>query len=558
MNNSCYEINKIGKQFFKKIIQLYKTNEYDYIILTTRRCFCLFFALYTDTNFINTFDEQENNILSQIVERIISSQRIKIVGDLFNNKSILLLDDVMIHGHAVYRLHKIINSFSPEKIDTLVAIRNIEIPDFYFNSVGKKYLCIKEMLSPDWRKLSNAIVKYLHFRGQCYTSYIYGIKTENAKLYNSQGLNEIAIDFKKLETYSEFENYPVYYSYNFNVQYKFIQSIIIRKYELPNDSNYCIIVPYIQLADFKTKELDNIWEELISKIKNKEHALIDIKSSEDKYKALTAICGICLYKHLFGDIALYDNIIDKSFVPNFLRIVAENFQLQDVFSFIEKHFYETKNSLSDSLMEISFSKSLAQVIKNKTDIYDFFKTYFYIVTREEDQAYQKNEDTYDYLKPIFASNFNFLLNTNFDNLNKNEVNAILMFLADIGVLSYIAVKNKSNKIGTCIKTGEQSYHMFINIANHSYKAAYIILNYISKIKSDTDKNNFISKLKSQLSESNINFEEQKRLIFLIDNPPIDLAESYFGALDEKEASTNAYSEKISDQVLFETLELLKF
>lgn len=557
MNNNYSEIYKTGKLFFKKIMFLYKSNEYDYVILTTRRCFCLFFALYNDVKFIEKFDPKEKEMLSKIVESIISSQKIKIVGNLFNNKKVLLLDDVMIHGHAVYRIYKSINSYNPQKIDTLVAIRNIEIPDFYFNSVGEKYYSVEEMLSADWRKLSNSIVKYLHFRGQCYTSYIYGIKTKQSKLNDIQSLSEIKIDFKELETYSEFGQYPVYYSWDLYTQFNFIQSALIRKYQLPDDNENCLIVPYIQLSDFETIKLDIIWNELMESIAEKACELSYIKTTEDKYKALTAICSICLYKKLFGSVETYNNIIDKSFVPDFLKIIAENFNIKEVFSIIEKHFNVTENSLPKTLMKVSFTTALENSFEDNSDIYNFLKTYFYIVTRDEDKAYQEHTDYYDYLKPIFASDFNYLLNNNFDNINKNIVCAILMFLADIGVLSYISVADKVGRVGSCIKTGEQSYHLFINIAKHSYKAVYVVLSHISRIKNNEDKNEFITEFKRKLQSSKISFLDQQRILFLINYPPIDLSESYFGVLDEKEASIGKSVKEKTNEVLFETLELLK-
>lgn len=542
VNNSFKEIYRLGGEFFEKIIRLYDDNHYDYFVLTTRRCFCLFFALLKDVNFYNLLIQSHSEeTIKKIVKKTVSSQGINILGEELKDKKILLLDDVMIHGHAVYNLYKNVNNYEPKCLDTLVIIRNIETPDFYYKATNKEYFYIERLMSSEWRDISNQVVKYLHNQGQCYTSYIYGIKTETNFFENivsgNKYLNEISLDFEELETYPEYNTdcYPQYYSVEEYSSCVFIENIMIRKYCIEDDKKNCMVVPYVQLKALHSETLVDIWETICTVIGEQFNK---IKTLEDKYKALNAICSICLYKKYFNSISSYENEIDRSFIPYFLEIVYNNFDLDYIFGIINEKYVATEFDSGNTLMEKSFVKAQKEFFTNETEskakMVDFLSIYFYLVTEEEEFLYQNEIEDEENTKPIFSTQFNKMLKeTDFSEPSEEFTNAVIMYFVDIGLLSYVVKCNENGLIGSCIKTGEQSYHLFTKIAKDAYKAVYVILNYTLKLDAFSEKNMFEKRFKKELNNSSIEESIKKSINFFMNNPPVKLHESYFGVLKER-------------------------
>lgn len=569
MNKKFDEIYKLAIDFFCKIIELYRTNIYDYLILTTRRCFCLFFALLNDKVFDqllkNHLPNDDYEILNEIVKKTISSQNVEISGDKLIQKKILLLDDVMIHGHALYNLYKKVEEKEPEKLDTLVLIRNIEWPDFYLFKTNKSYDSIKKLTSSEWRKISNQIIKYIHYQGQSYTSYIYGIETENKiiedVILKKDQIHEIKIDLKNLETYPEYEddNYPRYYSVK-DFNYTFIDSIIIRRYETPTKQNKSIIVPYVQLKNMSVETLEKIWNTICEQNIN-DSALCDIVSIKERYKVLSAICGVYLYKYLFGEITNFNNIIDKSFKPNFLKTIT-GLGLDNIFSIIDSCFDEVEPKYNKVLMEdyfqIAEDKYFGDSETEKNKISDFLNIYFYLVTEKEDSIYQSDPETQNCVNPIFYSRFYSLLKKN-ENISVDDIytNAILIYLSDIGLISYVIEEN-FNYVGTAIKTGEQSYHLFKKIAGDAYKAVYVLLNYINKIDTVSNRKVFIDIISKNLEkEPSLTQDAKARIRFFINNPPTKIRESYFGILEECNKCNDAIQIETTNRILKSIIKVME-
>lgn len=555
MNNNFNKIYELGGEFFNKIIELYRKNAYDYLILTTRRCFCLFYALFDDKvfekNFILNLSVNDRDILEKIKSCAISSQKVNVLGQDIENKKVLLLDDVMIHGHALHELYKTTESYNPDILDTLVLIRNIEWPDYYFSSTKKEYYYVEKLLNYEWRKISNLIIKYLHHQGHSYTSYVYGIETLNSIIDESieekNALIEIPLDFNELETYQEYkmDRYPQYYSVR-NFNYNFIDQVLIRRYKPSKDNDKSIIVPYIQLKDMNEETLNTIWDNLC-KTENTINKLSDFISIEDRYKVLTAICCICLYQKLFGSISNFNNIVDRSFKSDFLKVISDDI-FNDIFDIIQNSYTAIETDNRDLLMSNCFFKAKNNYFTTHSEktmeTVDFLSVYFYLVTETEDLMYEKNCSNYGYMKPIFYSKFLKLLNNSDFTIDNNYINAILMYFSDIGIISYVTQKNSAN-VGTALKTGEQSYHLFKKISGDAYKAVYVLLNYINTLHKESEKEIFKEKFTKNLTEEIMISEDTKnRIRFFLYNPPAKVNESYFGVLDEVNSSKD--KEKIAN------------
>ncbi len=550
--NSIYTV---GCAFFKKIVELDKQNNYDYMILTTRRCFCLFFALYNDeefkTNCLYKSNDFDFEYFNRIIDKTISSQSIDINGDDFKHKKILLLDDIMIHGHAVYELFEKLNGYQPNKVDTLIMIRNIEFPDFYYMETKQEYSFVERLVNPEWREISNLIVKYLHTKSEGYISYIFSIKTQIKRIVQAQKeiseLEKIDIDFKKLETYQEYNSncYPDYYFVNLNKNYSFIKYALFRVYRSNTGmSEDCYVVPFIQLKNMTTSMIDDIWNSIWASEQLLCTELSKIKTSEDRYKALTAICSIVMYQNILGSINMSESIIDKSYFPGFLNLIIESIDKDILFEKIEILYsdveYDNEENLMTQLLDVNADESFE-------GFSDFIRTYFYIVTEKEESLYQTDNK--------FSSSQNMLLLSCFIEKIQSmklkesyaEVVASMMFLADIGVLSFVINKNCNNIVATYIKTGEQSYHLFASIAGCAFTAIFVLLNYLNSIKNEGNEHykngckTFLTQFNQNLFKDNDcpQLKKYKAIIyFFVKYPPTKLSESYYGALFEWRNSTN--------------------
>ena len=543
------------------------------MVLTTRRCFCLFFALLHDQNFCTKLlESDEHEYLSVIEEKAISSQKIDILGNTICEKNILILDDIMIHGQAVYEIHNQILKYSPKNIDTLVMVRNIENPDHYWSNTQKDYYYIKKLPNTEWRGISNNLVKYLHDIGQCYTSYIYGFTVPVSKIKQSLKnslkscfAKKINLKLSSYVSYEEFcdNNYPTYYT--IPISYSFVKKAILRIYKLPKNNKECRVIPYVELKEFNSEVLENSWKKIWFNEKIPKE-LSTLKTNKDKYRALVAICSLSLYKELFNDVPIectYE--LDKSFVPNFVDIVLSNTSEKRVFNIINNCFSTTSLKVSKSLMEniLSETPKLDYYIVNKWNtekfILKYLQRYFYLVT-EKEEYYKRIDNLNEFLelRPIPTSIFYLLSNEKGLNDKRTAIlDGILTYFMDVGVFSHVVEELDGNVVGTCIKSGEQSYHLFADISQNAYMSLYMLLKYINDIDGFEEKQEFTSHFLKKLPKSkSINKEYKEIIEFFIKNPPIDLEESYYGVLNEKSQNTTKHDEKVAVKLMREVYKIM--
>ncbi len=568
-----YAIYDLAISFFKRIIELDKSNKYDFLVLTTRRCFCLFFALLQDSVFLTKFSEYSNeqNYLKVIEEKAISSQKIDILNNEFSEKNILILDDIMIHGHAVFDIYQQILSFLPQNIDTLVMIRNIENPDCYYREINKTYYYIQKLPNTEWREISNNLVQYLHDMGHCYTSYIYGFTVPTAEVHKSlqkslqnSFTNKIDLNLSSYVSYKEFKSnsYPNYYKVK--MSYPFVKKAILRTYELTGEQHKSRVIPYVELKEFNSDALEKSWKKIWfgEEIPSELHSL---KTKKDKYRALAAICSISLYRMLFKDLSLectYE--LDKSFVSGFVDIVLSHTNEKRVFNIIEKCFLDIQLQSSNTLMEKTLKCfNLCEYI-NKNDneeklILNYLQKYFYIVT-EQEEVYKKSNNWNNCceLKPIATSMFYLLSNEKCLNYKQTSIfDGILTYFMDVGIFSHVVEDLDDDVVGTCLKAGEQSYHLFADISKNAYRAIYILLKYLNRINDDKLKNRIVFNFLVNLKRSNNISEEYREIIeFFVKHPPVDLNESYYGVLKERNKNITKSDETVAIQIIQEIYKIM--
>lgn len=541
------EIGEMSLKFLKELIKLYKKNDcaYDYIVLTTRRCFCLYYALKKNSKLRrkNIFWFLINSkYLKQIEQKICSSQSVDIIGEKFKDCKVLLVDDIMIHGQTVYSYFERVSNYGAKDIDTIVLVRNIERPDYYYMQTKKDYIAIYNKVNWDWRDLSNKIVSYLHNVGQLYISYIYG-HTVTKDILDIVTKTEKMIKCK--EDFSRFIKHPVYcqgcqpeyYYISEYSKYKFIEYAFLRVYPIKNKSGIKYeVLPYIELSDFKTENIFNIWKSIWTSGVPKE--LESINCSKDIYKALTAILSYCLCEKLFGQNAIISTKeVDKSFVNNFLEIVKENL-CEDPFAVFDRLYESVELIYDDSINSRSIMQSILNTVRFSEDrpVFDALETikqYFYSVSAEEEEQFivtiKKGVENVIKLKgkqmPIASSTFYKSLPDKY----KIECLGFILYLLDNGVASHVVKTFDSEKyVITALKAGEQSYHLFSDLTGNAFKMVYFLLTELEKIR-DIDrinyiKDRFINKLKE------IGIQNTASIEYVLNKPPVNLRADYFGII----------------------------
>lgn len=545
------QIESLSFELLQGIINEYKEKKgsYDYIILTTRRCFCLFYSINKNSNIQKQHKLwflKNSKYLKEVEQKIISSQKVDMIGKQFKDCSVLLVDDIMIHGQTMFNYFERITNFGAKNIDTLVLIRNVEFPDYYFLKTNKEYFKIHQKVNWDWRILSNNIVSYLHNQGQLYVSYVYGFNVDESTLkevINSENLECCKVDFSnhiKHKLYVE-NCQPKYYFIPKYSKYSFIEQAFLRVYPIYNNSSKEYrIIPYIELSRFKCENLQEIWNKIW--IGDKPEELKAINTVEDIYKFLTAFLSIILCKTLFSKekLSIETPEIDKSLVDGLYEIVEKHVS-QEVLEIIEKEYQNLEVAINapqfynNRIGKISFD-----TISSNFDAIEKIKQYFYSVSNEEESNFNKmvsnilenpNDSSNNVTSvSIDATNLYKLIPEQF----KKECLGFLFYLLDSGVASHVVRTfgiGKDKYVSTSIKAGEQSYHLFSDLSGSAIRPIYFLLTRLEKFD-DLDevqkiKNTFIKKLK-EIDIQNINSIE-----YVLTNPPVNLKADYFGIIKHR-------------------------
>ncbi|MEE1136937.1 MAG: hypothetical protein U0M02_00460 [Acutalibacteraceae bacterium] len=553
----------IIKEFFGEIIEA--TKEYDLLVLTTRRCFCFFYSL------IPFFDLSEKEI-ALIKEKVLSSQAIDVYCENLKEKNILLCDDIMIHGQSVYHLYKAINSYSPQKTDVLLMLRNIEKPDYFKIKTSHDYRAISLVSYTDWRRFSNSIVRFIHSTGCLYISYVYGYRipqNECNNLITSKNCFEklmVRDDLFAHEYYYDDNSEPEYYYvndfqklFNNDFDFKYINYATLRFYKIPNNSD-CWVIPYFELKDLSCQQLGRVFKEL----GNYNAAFKKIKSDADRYKALTAIVSILMSKELIPSALIkgYTEYIDKSYFEGFYNSIQE-LQPRTVFELLEQNLtFQVDSMLNVKEQEaIMYNQLLESFNVDQSEIELEFKKYFAIINKKEEDSFQeliKLSNSTPFFDDFITDSNKFLPIRIYDlqkkvlsNYTQNDYIKNVLYFMDSGAISLVSKTfgPKSDYVGVFAKAGEQSYHLFADIAGVYYTAFYYVYSYIKNhIKGANNQKEFINKFLNTIESSYSNHLDVELFRYLF-NVNFKSLESYYFGLKNTQYKKNISKEDSNNKLM---------
>lgn len=518
--------DKLFLEFYNNIVS-YSYN-YDYIVLTTRRCFRLLNSVHK-----NYSSEESQKVWS----KVISSQAIRFNKDLLKDKSVLLVDDIMLHGKAVYSLYfELKNIIKAKRIDTFVLARSNEQPDLYFRSIRKDYYSMFFLTTNLWENLSNRIVRYFCSKGEPYTSYLFdfqfdsqsdvskfdkSIAKRKAKMKTECNCTFYSVNFDD-ETFPEFIKSKYYNAYFDFMDLKpsdknsIIDKIILRKYEYQKVPKI-IYIPYCELKSIKSDVLKKSWEKLKERNILVEHdSLYKVDSAIDIYKIYSLLLGLYFWD-LGGSSPNLD--VEKSYYDGFCNEILQlNEKIKSICPTVKllneflyeiglEHYNYNDIIFNDSL----YSEELASnnLVNNLDDIQKIEKLYALISSISEKEEYRFEER----LKKLSNSSDGFdnihlassmvpldFIESKMD--NNHWMDASIINLLDVGFLSHvIATFNDGEEfVSVAVKTGEQSYRIPYKLNPIAFICTtkfYDIFTYLKERQlSETDVVSFIKYLKN--------------------------------------------------------------
>ena len=481
---------------------------YDYIILTTKRCYRLFFSVYFEDR--EYFDEK----YSGIIDKIFSNQSINFIKNIIKDKNVLLVDDVMIHGRAVLSIFEELKNLKVSSVDTLVLARNYEIPDFYYKKTNQNYDTMYLMTRSDWYKISNEIVDYFSERENPYTSYLYDfsyLSNSTVKLDDliddfedllvDNGIDEVNIDDEKRNyinklSGSKFFNHKCYF---LNLSEEENRNSIIDEFVLrvQEYSTRTIIIPCCRINAVKSDSLKLSWVN-ICRICKPFSIYKDI-SAEDIYKIYTAIFSFSIFNIDKLKKAIKNNLIhpsleiDKSYYKNcfydildFIDFVNSNVSGNTLLSKVLSFFTQEDYFLDIVSGELEVKKLYLNLIEKYQPYNNDYKNISLLIhdinsteelnfvdsLKSEGVIEEKLSNYYQDDNSISSRVFYEKTGINKD----NELKTFAILLLGTGSFAHFIkehtnTKEQYNYVDTSVRTGEQSFRLSFIGEDLSYYVA---------------------------------------------------------------------------------------
>lgn len=367
--NEITHIERILKSIFgeiefyelKKFFQDLHSKNVDLIIFTTRRSHLLY-CMFRKYFFKN---------IKKKCKYIIDDKAIHFYDKQIKNKNCAIVDDIMIHGRALFNIVERLQNKDPKDIQIYVYAKGKETLYFqeeYFNKLN----CVKsELERHEWEYLSNQIVAALLLTSTSYASYIFSFSKKLSEKEFQNLLNDFETKFsesRKMDlSLEEVDNNSTIGEilnknlecYIFNAKdYSKINNLVFSCFRVYYNKilKTCTVIPFVITREM-TK--DNV-NDIIVKLFPKRSKIAKTDCVEAKYRAITAFFSIRLFFSEFG----------------LIKFMSWNTNTQDICMSYYKRFY------NDLIIKITILKnhlfniqSHSFVLKNynikdlKSDIY---------------------------------------------------------------------------------------------------------------------------------------------------------------------------------------------
>lgn len=550
-------------QYLREILENKKN--YDYIIFVTRKSFDLLKA-YKKTNNVNT------------TAKLCSSKAINIIGRNFKDKKILIIDDILIHGKALYSLKKYITEcYSPAVVDLSVFIQKYDQYDaantvFELNCQNK-YLSYES----EWKRVTEYLVEIFHDENVPYTSYVLDMDIEDI---DDKDVSSLVCNFQAEEIQHRDLSFNFFVAFDDDAKENIkniIQLSVLRIY-YSEKLKKITLSPYVQLNDINNNGVSDMWNNLNDKINTlslKCRSLSDVEI----VRALTACLSVAVWedsiKNNLSVSGLNERLVcnfdelDYSFYDGFSddlkKIVKEKNIFYSLLSDLKvQRIYELSDNTYQSILENDNNWKL-----NNASFEENFSRYIEYINDYKETQFEKalNEPLYKSTEEYLSFDYDgipySMLYSKFYVENNKKI-FILKYieLLELGHIS-ADVQYHNSIIYTGIRTGERSWKLVIdNNLDIIIPIAYIyrtseMYSRLEKFNLENRHKYFKKIIDGLYDEFNLDKDKMYLLINIFEkNMPYSI-DSIVGYVNENEQNTalnediQKYVEKKTDEYIEE-------
>lgn len=410
------------KLFYNFVLDKYEKSEYDFIVLTTRRSYVLFKIF-----------ERIRGAAVKSKTAIVNNHSLDFFdSDFWKDKSVLIVDDILINGRAV---RAIIEKISHAQKKVFVFARNKEarcLTDEITECLLNNTYHIGVVSEEKWRDYSSMLNELVLVSGMGYVSFVNTFRTTTKKsaklidklcnLFSPYSLTNDIYNEKNIEAKVFFFNTSVLeqkddflYTRWFVKQLTYLGiKPCLRKYTFSNSGfSGEVLIPYTFLPDVTAKQLETICNILLSVLPLKsirlgEDSINNVISNEsldlayitnktyNNYRALylllTNLCSSFLMEVIQKDCLALDtnaDIVKNLDVDKELLISIsydEKFVLHDVWElnnqkFENEYFYSVQDNIENEkcLEQLTFAlQGISEnMLKDQEDFYSRISDYLY-------------------------------------------------------------------------------------------------------------------------------------------------------------------------------------
>lgn len=456
--------------FFLDII----TAEYDYKILSARRCLVLYqiFQRLFCLDAESSTDDVRLRSLSSAPGIVMSDQAAAQLSELSENAKVLLVDDVIIHGNHLWNAYCSIISYQPRAAVTPRVYMSSSCPkapnisDEFWNSL----LWTDQSKWGEWMELSNRIVNVIYCANIPYISHLVGYRIDKsfklneycpagATVLNNTNASQKRMDCISQVLFCERDRYPFFKSVSL--------LDCVRVFESPYDSEL-MVTPYSFTKAVRKDACQSLFEKLITYLPDymphiKEQLLVQRKDvpTWDLYrlrlfKALVSqIYGVCFFNN--GTFAP-DKMWTSALTMSFDKKIAREFEIIDYASMgsllyandFDYYFCEEFHE-RDKFVEL-FEQVRQNPIENRmSDYIHLHRAY------EEDRLQERH-----YKGKRTGISTNYILTASKDVSEMRQIAAQILNLNDSGCATSIYALSEDGKAyAVFLSNGEQSFRILL-------------------------------------------------------------------------------------------------
>lgn len=454
-------------RFFKSLSD---SEEYDYIVLMSRRCLVLY-QLYM----LMSEDLTDS-------DRVISNQAIPYYREALKGKRVTIVDDILIHGRTVSDVYRLLEQYCGEAYhpDIWVYMANTEINCVDQHIQGRiKSFCVA--YTGEWRNLSNRIISAIISSNIPYTSFVesFFYHVQPAFLEQIQGIEAVSL-IENTDFIQEQCGVKAFYCYEMNSERKSIFRSLslkecIRIYKSEDEPGF-VMIPYVFTKAFPIQNVQEMFESLKECVPESMISVRNIlcsKSTDDKddarlieYKMRLVTCILSnLYLCEFtGKYHLFPkkNVDVDTLAKSFGRKVAQEINLlfeENIDALLEFKYD------ADDIDVADIDSDLKETLKNALGSNDgkkymernILKNYFQKAWYEDERRAEQSEERFCGL-PLEV----FVSAAQETQIAEEDMFRHLISSWDIGIAAANYRINPEKKYVGCFNSpGEQSYKIIL-------------------------------------------------------------------------------------------------